>query len=427
MAKRLPEPRNAEGGSPRVTGTPVPGSKINQSIPPGQGYFSPFIPTAGDTAGDTAYFLINSIFDPRTLQSTDGTARYSSVSLGQDYRSIWQDILYQIIFAQFRMRQEPNQTTLNEMLEIICDLTRCLGIYLTALSLSASRDPDMFARSRVLGLYDSKMEMQSQLAILPLPRYLVELSLKYVGLVDVSGSFNFQNIGFLYSGDYSAFNTLMSNIRSKSFALNWLRQIYPEIGLIGDPDGSRNVPDILQAFINANVKDASSDFAPYVVVEQATDEAIRLASGGLLHTVSRGGAGAHTITGWALPGSGIGTNPAVRTWVPSMCVWKAATGKDAAITRTVASQAYNISAGVIETLQNAPLAVNLVHEYNMNSSDTQPAVNPYTFNGSSGATSFDPLAAETTRYRVSAGFGLGSITYGLQANVVSTFRDILFP
>jgi len=427
MAKRLPEPRNAEGGSPRVTGAPIQGVKINQSIPPGQGYFSPFISTAGDTAGDTVYFLINSIFDPRTLQNSDGTTRYASVGLGQDYRSIWQDILYQIVFAQFRMRQPPDQTTLNEMLEIICDLTRCLGIYLTALSLSASRDPDMFARSRVLGLYDAKVEMQSQLAILPLPRFIVELSLKYVGLVDVSGSFNFQNVGFLSSGDYNAFNTLMSNIRSKSLALNFLRHFYPEIGLIGDPDGSRSMPDILQAFINANVKIADSGFAPYVAVEQATDEPIRLASGGLLHTVIREGVGTHTITGWALPGSGIGTDPAVRTWVPSMCVWKTATGKDAAITRTVASQAYDISAGASETLQNAPLAVNLVHEYNMNTSDTQPAFNPHTVIGSSGAPTFDPLAAETTRYRVSAGFGLGSITYGLQANVVSTFRDILFP
>jgi len=427
MARKLPEPRNAEGGSPRVTGTAIPSNKINQSIPPAQGYFSSFIPTAGDTAGDTAYYLLNSIFDPRTLQNSDGTIRYSSVGLGQDYRSIWQDILYQIVFAQFRMRQLPTQTTLNEMLEVICDLTRCLGIYLSALSLSASRDPDMFARSRVLGLFDSKMEMQSQLAILPLPRYLVELSLKYVGLVDVSGSFNFQNVGFLYSGDYSAFNTLMSNIRSKSFALNWLRQIYPEIGLIGDPDGSRSIPDILQAFINANVKEADSGFAPYVAVEQATDEPIRLASGGILHTVSRSGRGAHTITGWAMPGSGNGTDPAVRTWVPAMCVWKAAAGKDAAVTRTVASQSYNGSTGVIETLQNPPLAVNLVHEYNMNATDAQPAANPYTFDGSTGAATYDPLAAETTRYRVSAGFGLGSITYDLQANVVSTFRDALFP
>jgi len=427
MARKLPEPRNAEGGSPRVTGSPIPGSKINQSIPPAQGYFSPFVPTAGDTAGDTAYFLVNSIFDPRTLQNSDGTVRYANVALGQDYRSIWQDILYQIVFAQFRMRQLPTQTTLNEMLEVICDLTRCLGIYLTALSLSASRDPDMFARSRVLGLFDSKMEMQSQLAILPLPRFLVELSLKYIGLVDVSGSFNFQNVGFLSSGDYNAFNTLLSNVRSKSFALNFLRQIYPEIGLIGDPDGSRSIPDILQAFINANVKEAGSGFAPYVAVEQATDEPIRLASGGILHTVSRSGVGTHTITGWALPGSGIGTDPAVRTWVPSMCVWKAATGKDAAVTRTVASQAYDISAGAIETLQNAPLAVNLVHEYNMNSSDTLAAINPHTINVSTGSPGFDSLAAETTRYRVSAGFGLGSITYDLQANAVSIFRDMLLP
>lgn len=424
---RLPEPRNAEGKQPRVTGTPMPAGKINQGIPPAQGYFTSFIPSAGDTAGDTVYFLLNSIFDPRTLQNLNGASRYTNLGFGQDYRGIWQDILYQIVFSQFRMRQEPSITVIEEMLEVIVDLTRCLGIYLTALSMSSSRDPDMFARSRVLGLFDAKAEMQTQLAYLPLPRFLVELSLKYVGLVDVSGSYNFQNVGFLTTGDYSAFVSLMSNIRSKSLALNFLRQIYPEIGLIGDPDGSRNVADNLQAFINANVKETSSNFAPYVVVDQASEEPIRLASGGILSSVSRTGIGAHTITGWAWPGSGIGSDPSVRVWLPSMCVWKTSTGKDAAITRTSPSQAFNTGTGAFETLQNGPLAVNLVHEYNMNSTDAAAAINVVSFNGTSGTFTSDSLAAETTRYRVSAGFGIGSITYDLQANVVSMFRDILLP
>jgi hypothetical protein len=325
------------------------------------------------------------------------------------------------------MRQEPSLTTIEEMLEIIVDLTRCLGIYLSAMSMSASRDPDMFARSRVLGLFDAKTEMQSQLAYLPLPRFLVELSLKYVGLVDVSGSFNFQNVGFLTTGDYSAFVALMSNIRSKQLALNFLRQIYPEIGLLGDPNGSRDIADNLQAFINANVKESSSGFAPYVTVDQASEEPIRMASGGMLSTVIRTGVGAHTVTGWAWPGSGIGADPSIRVWNPSLCVWKSSAGKDAAVTRTTASQAFNTATGAFETLQNAPLAVNLVHEYNMNSSDSAAAYNATTINGSSGTITTDSLAAETTRYRVSAGFGIGSITYDLQANVVSMFRDMLLP
>lgn len=425
MAK-LPEPRNAEGKQPRVTGTPAPVGKINQGIPPAQGYFTSFIPSAGDTAGDTVYFLLSSIFDPRTLQNLNGGSRYTSPVPGQDYRGIWQDILYQIVTTQFRMRQEPSLTTIEEMLEIIVDLTRCLGIYLTALSMSASRDPDMFARSRVLGLYDAKTEMQSQLAYLPLPRFLVELSLKYVGLVDVSGSFNFQNVGFLTTGDYSAFVALMANIGSKRLALNLLRQIYPEIGLLGDPDGSRNIPDNLQAFINANVKETSSGYAPYTVVDQASEEPIRLASGGCLSTVIRAGVG-HTVTGWAWPGSGIGSDASIRVWNPSLCVWKASTGKDAAVTRASASQAFNTATGAFETSQNAPLAVNLVHEYNMNSSDTAPAFNAVSLNGSSGTITSDPLAAESTRYRVSAGFGIGAFTYDLQANVVSMFRDMLLP
>jgi len=405
----------------------VPVGKINQGIPPAQGYFTSYIPSAGDTAGDTVYFLLTSIFDPRTLQNNNGTTRYANVGPGQDYRGIWQDILYQIVTTQFRMRQEPSVTVIEEMLEIIVDVTRCLGIYLTALSMSSSRDPDMFARSRVLGLFDAKTEMQSQLAYLPLPRFLVELSLKYVGLVDVSGSFNFQNVGFLTTGDYSAFVTLMSNVRSKQLALNFLRQIYPEIGLLGDPDGSRNVPDILQAFINANAKETNSNFAPYAIVDQASEEPIRLASGGMLSSVFKTGIGAHTVTGWAWPGSGVGVDPSIRLWIPSMCVWKSSTSKDAAITRNTASQAFSTTTGAFETLQNGPLAVNLIHEYNMNSTDSIAAYNAVTFNGASGVATTDSLAAETARYRVSAGFGIGSFTFDLQANVVSMFRDILLP
>lgn len=428
---RLPEPRNSEGKAPRnsTIGTPLPTGRINQSVPPAQGVFPPFIPTAGDTAGDTVYFLVSSIFDPRTLQDTAGAATFSSVTPGIDYRSIWIDLLYQVVFSQFRMRQEPALSVLVEMMEVIIDTTRMLGIYLSALSMSASRDPDMFARSRVLGLYDAKAEMQTMLASRVLPRYLVELSLKYIGLVDVAGSYNFQNVGFLSVGDYASFTALHANVQSKGLASNFLRQIYPEIGLIGDPDGSRSMPDVLQAFINANNKSANSGFCAYVVADGATDETLRLNSGGLLHCVTRPTVGTHTITGWAVPGSGIGGGT-VRTHFPSMCTWKSSTGRDAAITRSTASQAFSVVGSTInlETAQNAPLSVNMVHEYNMNNSETEPASAGTSYNGTTGEwITFDSLSLESTRYRVSAGFGLGALTFDLQANVVSLFRDILLP
>lgn len=434
MTKRLPEPRNAEGSAPRgnqrSTGTPLPSSGIRQGIPPATGYFSPFVPTSGDTAGDTVYYLVSSIFDPRTLQNaTTGDRVYSSFDPGHDYRSIWLDLMYQIVFAQFRMRQEPSTTTLVEMLEIIVDTTRMLGIYLTALSMSASRDPDMFARSRVLNLYDAKAEMQSMLASLPLPRYLVELSLKYIGLVDVSGNYNFQNVGFLSVGDYSSFIALYNNVMSKQLAKNFLRQIYPEIGLIGDPDGSRSMPDVLQAFINANYKTSSSGFIPYILADGASDETLRLNSGGLLCHSNRSGVIASTVTGWAVPGSGIGGGT-VRTLFPSMCVWKPSSGRDAVITRSIAAQAYSVVGTTVsaESVLNAALAVNMVHEYNMNQDDTSAAGVITAYNGTTGlATVSEVLSTENTRYRCGAGFQLGSLTYDLQANVVSLFRDILLP
>lgn len=424
----LPQPRNAEGNAPRTTGTPLPRNSINQGIPPAPGYFSPFIPTAGDTAGDTVYFLLNSIFDPRTMQTTAGANAYTVATPGQDYRSIWLDLIYQTVFSQFRMRGEPTQTTLVEMLDVIVDTTRCLGIYLTALAMSQSRDPDMFARARVLNVYDAKVEMQTMLASLPLPRYLVELSLKYIGLVDVSGSFNFQNVGYLCTGDYGDFTTLYSNIMSKPLARNFLRQIYPEIGLIGDPGGSQNVADMLQMFVNSGFKSVSTGFVPYILADGASDESLRLQSGGILHATERGTA-IHTTTGWAAPGSGIG-NSSVRVFWPSMCVWKPSTGKDAAITRTLASQAYSSVAGLVtfETQLNPALAVNMIHEYNMNKNDAAPMDVATVFNATAGQVSTaEPLALENARYRVSAGFQLGALTYDLQANVVSLFRDILLP
>lgn len=425
---RLPNPRNAEGNSPRVTGTPLPRNSISQSIPPAPGYFAPFIPTAGDTAGDTVYFLLNSIFDPRTMQTTAGTNVYSIATPGQDYRSIWIDLIYQVVFGHFRMRQDPTLSTLVDMLDVIVDTTRCLGIYLTALAMSQSRDPDMFARARVLNVYDAKTEMQSMLASLPLPRYLVELSLKYIGLVDVSGSYNFQNVGYLCTGDYSDFTTLYANIMSKPLARNFLREIYPEIGLLGDPSGSQNTADMLQMFVNSSFKSVSSGFVPYILADGASDESLRIQSGGVLHATERGSA-IHTVTGWAAPGSGIG-NSSVRVFWPSMCVWKPSTGKDAAITRTLASQVFSSAAGIVsfETQQNAALAVNMVHEYNMNKSDTSPMDVTTVLNGNTGQVSTsEPLALENARYRVSAGFQLGALTYDLQANVVSLFRDILLP
>jgi hypothetical protein len=392
------------------------------------GFFSPFIATAGDTAGDTVYFLLNSIFDPRTIQNTDGTARYTTTGPGMDYRSIWLDLLYQIVFAQFRMRQEPSLATMVEMLDVIVDTTRCLGIYLTALAMSQSRDPDMFARARVLNVYDAKTEMQSMLATLPLPRYLVGLSLKYIGLVDVSGSYNFQNIGFLCTGDYNDFTALYSNVMSKPLARNFLRTIYPEIGLLGDPGGLQSVPDMLQAFVNANGKATTDGFVPYVLTDGASDEVLRIHSGGILSMVERG-TQAFTITGWAAPGSGIG-NSSVRVFYPSACVWKPSVGRDAAITRSSASQSFGVAGGVVsfETQQNSALATNMVHEYNMNQTNVLPMYSATVVNNTSGVVqSADALATDNTRYRVSAGFQLGNLTYDLQANVVSLFRDILLP
>lgn len=429
----LDGPKNAEGKAPRPSrtsvGTPMPRGTINQSIPPAQGYFDPVIRVSGNTAGDTVYFLLTNVFDPRTLMTDAGVSRYTIAS-GQPYRDIWFDIMYQVLFAGYRMRQEPAAATINEMMEIIVDTSRMLGIYLTALTMSASRDPDMFARSRALGLFDSKIEMQTVLAGLVLPRQIVELNLKYIRLMDTANDFNYQNVGFLTIGDYDAFQALHSSVRSKGLALNFLRGLYPEIGLLGDPNAGY-IPDVLQAFINANLKTIQSTdaYAPYVLVDGASDEVKKINSGGILHSVTKSNT-AHTLTGWGIPGSGVGNIPALRSYVPAMCVWKAEPSKDAAITANAGSPqiyAVNTTTNVVtlETVNDVALANNIVHEYNMNCANAAAMVNPLTFNGTSGAITSAALAGSDTRYRVSAGFGLGALTFDLQANVTSAIRDIL--
>lgn len=429
MAK-LKQPSDSTGNAPRVSGTPLPSNNVQgQGIPPAPGYRSPIISTQGNSNGDTVYFLVSNVFDPRTLQSSTFTNTYSVITPGQPYTSIWFDLLYQVLFDAFRMRNEPSTTTLIEMMEVIVDTTRMLGIYLSALTMSQSRDPDMFQRSRTLGLFDAKAEMQSILAGLCLPRYILEVSLKYIRLMDVTGSANYQNVGFLVNGDYAAFLTLFENVQTKPLARNYLRKVYPEIGLIGDP-GAGMIPDVLEAFINANLKTGTGGFSPFVVVEGSSGEVQRHASFGLLHSVLSGLA-VSTTTGWAVPGSGTGGSANVRTHLPSLCQWKSAANKDAAIMSTGTPQSYSVVGSTIsfETIIDGNLTSNIVHEYNMNESDSVAAGNLTGFNGTTGGGigSVIPHSAFDTRYRVSAGFELAQLSFNLQANVVTGFRDILLP
>lgn len=397
-----------------------------QTIPGVPGFVPPSIPTQGNSLGDTVYWLVHSIFDPRTLVKNDGTQEYSAVPSGYPYTQWMKDLLYRRIFASRPGRNEPDDTVLNQIIDNIADISRMIGIYCTAMQLHESRDPEMYQRARLLSLHDSLGEMQTILQYLPCPRPVLELNLKFIGLMDVSASKLYQNIGFLVNGDYAAFVTLYGNVRARTLGLNWMRVLFPEIGLIGQ--AQYGGPDVVQAFCNAQFKQASGTMCIYQYAEGASPMLENFHSAGMLHSVvdSLGG-GYYTTTGWAVPGSGFGGVGAVRYFRPSLCRWNNDT--DAAIFRTSATQSYSNVAGVVTmaAVNDGPLAANVAHEYNLNQTETLPMRNipAYTIATGSIVGSSDTTAAEDTRYRVSSGFGLANLSYRYDANQLTYLAYIL--
>lgn len=417
------------GSGGRFSGSAPTNFSITQNVPGSPGFFNASIPTQGNSAGDTVYVLVSNIFDPRTLQTTAGANTYSTITSGYAYTRLAQDYLYRIIFEQFRMRTEPSAATINEMIDTIADIGRMLGIYLTALTMKQSRDPEMFARARALSLNNTFAEMQSMLQYFPLPRNIVNAAVKYIRLMDVAARDNYQNVGFLVNGDYDAFVALAANVRARPLALNFLRQLYPELGVIGDPAGAYNA-DVMEAFANANLRLGSAGFAPRIVAEGSSGEVEKMMSFGLLSTVVESTNAAFTCTGWAAPGSGQGGVANVRVWNPSICRWKPSSNKDATITYTSASAAYSNTAGVVtyESVQDQPLSANIAHEYNMAYDSDVPARNNLSITSATGVLgTADALALEDVRYRVSAGFSLAFSSYKLDGNIMTGIYSMLAP
>jgi len=399
---------------------------MNNPIAPGRGPVNPTISLQANNLGDTVYWLLHAAFDPRTLQNnaTTVTNRYTAYTSGYDYLQIYRDYLYRRIFAERPGRNEPDLQTLVDITDNIADIGRMLGIYYTALAMKQSRDPEMFQRARQLELHTTFSEMQTILQYLPCPKIVAQLNAKYIRLMDVSSDDLYQNVGFLVNGDYDAFLQLYANVRARQLALGWMRVLYPELGTLGDNQTGEYNGDVMRAFVNATVKDvatSSTAYCAYSNTTGATEESEMLQSAGILHSVRDVSTGAtYTATGWAAPGSGVAGLAAQRTPWPALCRWKTTTSRDAAITRTAATTAYAAGATLTyETVQDSPLSVNLAHEYNMNRDDTNPAIQFTSFTTATGAFGSDLLSAEDTRYRVSAGFSLQSLSFRLDANIMS--------
>lgn len=422
-------------------GSPLSLFNIGQSIPGiGNVRDDVVIPTSANSVGDTVYYLVSNPFDPRVLvNNLSGTPRMTGTEFGFNYYALAHDYLYRIIFDVFKYRNEPSPGIMTAIIDNIADIGRMLGILMTAYAMKQSRDPEMFRRARILGLHDSIPEMTAALSLLPLPKGVASLTTKYIGLGDIANDPSvYQNIGFLVNGNYDAFITLASNLVStndRRLALNFMRRMYPELGVIGDP-GPRSGSDMLELFTNAHLKTGDGTFCNWVSAAGSGNEARLLASAGLFHAVEEPGSSlfqrVFTLTGWAVPGTGYNTGSrpygTVQTWFPSLCRWKflsSTDGVDGAIARAT-TQAYT-AGGLVETVQDTDLIANIGHEYNMmRSSGGTAAQNILTWDPPTGiTTSASNFTLEDTRYRVSAGFQLGALSYKLDGNLMSGLYSML--
>lgn len=315
------------------------------------------------------------------------------------------------------------------MIDNICDINRMLGIYLTALSCYSSRDPEMFQRSRQLGFQSSLDEMMTILKILPLPRQLAQTTIKYVGLFDVSSVDMYQNVGFLVNGDFDSFLRLYTNVRNRTLALNWLRQLYPDLGEIGDP-GNAYSAEKLEAFINCGFKQSSGNYAAWTNIgTNGNMEVKQLASAGFLYPVLNG-TRLFGQTGYAIPGGGLNGIDSQRSPYPYLCRWNGTSNRDAGITRATA-QTYAVAAPVVtaETVSDVNLAANLGHEYNMMSDEAVTQRTSLSFDLNTGVVthSTDGLTLEDSRYRVSAGMTLSQMSYRLDGNIMDGIGMMIRP
>lgn len=412
------------------SGAQPPRTGVNAAVPRSPGLLDPIISDQGNNLGDTCYILLSNPFDPRVVAGSDGNvpvATYSGITPGYQYTQLAYDYLLAMMFDNFRMRQEPAATVINDIIASISDIARMVGIYCTALTLKQSRDPEMFQRARALELHNTLDDMMNVLSYLPCPSNVLKLVTKYVRLMDVSSVDNYQNIGFLVSGDFNAFQALFQNVRSRSLALNYMRKLYPLVGQIGGGDPTFN-PDVMEMWTNATLHaPTGSGFSPYLVYGGSSQEPQQLASGGVLHSVING-ARVWTVTGFGIPGSGFGGAPSQRTYVPFICRWNGTS--DAAVMPSTASAAYSVATSVHTAARvlDSDLARNIAHEYNMSYDGSVGPNNYLTFDQSTGAVgTAEQLTEGNTRYRVSAGFSLAQMSYSLDGNIMTVLYNMLAP
>lgn len=416
-----------QGGTPESV-------NFGGAISAGSGRLDPTLPEIPSEFADAVYYVVNSIWDPRTLRSGMGDDVYADFPPPLDYVEHCRNVLELKIYELTRRRQLPGLEELNAMIDNIVDTSRMLGIYLTTLALGDSRDPQMFQRNRTLSTFNALNDMQAALEQLPLPRNLASLVAKYTRLMDTAGNGNVARVGFLHTGGYDAFLSLYQRVIANRQAHVQLKTLYQPLGVVGH-GGNAYDSDVFETFVNALPKGGASDgFCPYIFIDGASEAPRMMASAGVLHTVfdlarvtGEGGRATYTQTGFAAPGSGY-TFGSTRVPVGVLTTFQG--GVDRAILASSTNQEFSgdASGHAFATFPNGDLAENLVYAYCMSWDFTSAARQfirwPISF-GPAALTNMQPLARYNPRYRPSQGMSLGRLSFRMSQNIADAISYLL--
>jgi hypothetical protein len=285
-------------------------------------------------------------------------------------------------FAEIQSQYPPPEDSIvDAMLDSIVDISRMLGILLTAYACESSLDTDLLDRNRQWSLRRNIRVMRYQLANLPLPRAILAMNIRFIRLVDTSLSGSRQLLGNFVLGDYDVFQSLHEQVvhgtanRRRAYAE--LRRMYPLIGDISDtsPTSLNNQVklDVISSVINGVTKlvPTGSSTAPYTYVSGSSADIPALHSGGFMHCAFEGQNTLHTISRFAAPGSGHtysggGSASVYSSNFGNLCFYDRATQLDSLLADTNASFSELAGNLTFQAKQNIGALIQLATGHNIN-------------------------------------------------------------
>lgn len=446
MAKQQP-PFNNIGSRTSAPREGYIGAPPNQPSPGGNppsgmgGFLDPIAPyKTSASQGDTIYVPIGSLFDPRTLDATNNTGAFANrfahlaISTITPVSPVIEclDILRNRYQLARPGKNVPSVARLFEMLETIIDISRMLTIFYSLGSSVNLNDVAMRGRSRVIqGGREYFPDMAGLLSRLPCPKNIVTLTERFIKLIDVSNTNEFQYIGFAAIGGYPQFEALYNNVRTRTEALSDLFVMYPQIGVLNNERMPAWDADLYQLFSNITGGVTSvDDYRTYVIESGSTQLPIQLQSSGILTSTvlapsltpsNIATTGCLTNTAFAVAGSP--TYQYIRTPIGAYCIWDATRNLDVAI-RYAGGSTFDATALRHENIALPNITANLAHELNLNAFDNGVSSSVMVANNN-GTVAHVPLANENTWARVTGDSTLSRMSYNYMRNIIEGLHMML--